>query len=69
MPRNDALRRPPVPDEIALEAVENTIPDLKDIVTRGRWSPAGEQSLEEFFVGCCLPAAVTPTASPASTSP
>jgi DNA-binding CsgD family transcriptional regulator len=58
VPRSDVLRRPPVPDEIALEAVENTIPDLKgEILPRGLWNPAGKVTLESFFVGCCLPAA------------
>jgi hypothetical protein len=54
-----ALRRHPIPDEIAAEAVEDTVYQLKTkLLPQGAWDQAGQRSLEDSFAGWALKPAV-----------
>ena len=49
------LQRPPIPEHIAAEAVEECLERFKtQVLPRGEWDPERGVPLEAFFSSCCL---------------
>lgn len=55
IPQRAELQRPPMPEHIAAEAVEECLERFKaQVLPRGEWDPSRGVPLEAFFTSCCL---------------
>lgn len=55
IPHRAELQRPPLPEHIAAEAVEECLERFKaQVLPWGDWDPSLGTSLEAFFTSCCL---------------
>lgn len=55
IPPRAELQRPPLPEHIAAEVVEECLRRFKDqVLPRGEWDPSRGVPLEVFFTSCCL---------------
>jgi Sigma-70, region 4 len=55
IPHRAELQRPPLPEHIAAEAIEECLERFKvQVLPRGEWDPSREVPLEAFFTSCCL---------------
>jgi RNA polymerase sigma factor (sigma-70 family) len=56
IPQRQVLRRRPLAQDIAAEAVEDCLERFKDqVVPAGEWDPDRGTTLEDFFAACCVP--------------